>query len=287
MKRILLLSLIVLAVVMILPSCTGAPTPTLTPTPKPTAMLRPTPILTHTRTPIPTRTPTPTPRLTPIPTPRPVIESRIDGDFTGWNGDSIYKLLNGQIWHQAEYKYLYHYSYSPEIMIYRTSRGYEMKVNGVQGTVLVEELTGVIESRINGQFVGWDGGSIYKLMNGQVWQQAELKLSLYLLLNPEIMIYQTSRGYEMKVNGVEGSVLVKRLTLVVESEIDGKFTGWTGDSVYRLRNGQTWHQIEYKYLYHYAWSPKVIIAQASDGYRMAVEGVGGSVRVERIWGATP
>jgi len=162
-----------------------------------------------------------------------------------------------------------------------------MKVDGVQGTVLVEELTGVIESRINGQFVGWNGDSIYKLMNGQIWQQAEYKYLYHYSYNPQIMIYQTPRGYEMKVEGVDETVLVKRLTLFVESQIDGKFTGWTGDSVYELRNGQTWHQIEYKYLYHYAWSPNVIIAQALDGYRMAVEGVGGSVRVERIWGATP
>lgn len=46
-----------------------------------------------------------------------VIESNIDGEFNGWDGDKKYKLRNGQIWKQDEYKYEYKYAYSPEVMI--------------------------------------------------------------------------------------------------------------------------------------------------------------------------
>jgi hypothetical protein len=35
-------------------------------------------------------------------TPREVIESRIEGRFTGWYGSSVFKLENGQEWKQAE-----------------------------------------------------------------------------------------------------------------------------------------------------------------------------------------
>ena len=57
-----------------------------------------------------------------------VIESRIAGRFTGWNGNSTYALENGQIWQQSVYKYLYKYAYRPEVIIYSTGSRYKMLV---------------------------------------------------------------------------------------------------------------------------------------------------------------
>lgn len=34
-----------------------------------------------------------------------VIESRIEGEFEGWDGDTIFELENGQIWQQSSYAY--------------------------------------------------------------------------------------------------------------------------------------------------------------------------------------
>src|SRR5688572_22931042 len=39
-----------------------------------------------------------------------VIESKVDGDFEGWEGETIVKLMNGQVWQQTEYYYHYHYA---------------------------------------------------------------------------------------------------------------------------------------------------------------------------------
>jgi len=69
-----------------------------------------------------------------------VIESRIDGTFEGWDGDTIFKLINGQIWQQAEYAYTYHYAYRPEVLIYRSGSGYKMKVEGVSREIRVKRL---------------------------------------------------------------------------------------------------------------------------------------------------
>jgi hypothetical protein len=60
----------------------------------------------------------------------PAIETRIDGDFKGWEGETIYKLMNDQIWQQASYHYHYHYAYSPAVTIYLTTRGCAMRVSG-------------------------------------------------------------------------------------------------------------------------------------------------------------
>ena len=69
-----------------------------------------------------------------------VVESRIDGEFTGWEGETIFKLMNGQIWQQASYAYTYHYAYGPKVLIYRSGGGYKMKVEGVNGEIAVRRL---------------------------------------------------------------------------------------------------------------------------------------------------
>jgi hypothetical protein len=69
-----------------------------------------------------------------------VIESEVDGDFEGFDGDTVVKLMNGQIWQQTEYLYTYHYAYMPDVLIYQSNGGWRMKVEGVDEPVAVERL---------------------------------------------------------------------------------------------------------------------------------------------------
>ena len=69
-----------------------------------------------------------------------VIDSQIDGEFTGWEGETIFRLMNGQIWQQTSYSYTYHYAYMPKVLILRTGGGYIMEVDGVQGRIGVRLL---------------------------------------------------------------------------------------------------------------------------------------------------
>lgn len=66
-----------------------------------------------------------------------VIESRIDGEFVGWDGDTIFKLQNGQVWQQTSFAYRYTYKYSPKVTIYRSGSVYKMQVDGVNDTINV------------------------------------------------------------------------------------------------------------------------------------------------------
>jgi len=77
----------------------------------------------------------PQPALTPD-----VIKSQIDGDFEGWEGETIVKLVNGQIWQQIEYYYEYYYAVMPEVLIYRFDGIYKMKVEGTETAVGVDRL---------------------------------------------------------------------------------------------------------------------------------------------------
>lgn len=70
----------------------------------------------------------------------PAIESLISGDIEGWDGDTIFKLDNGQIWQQASYAYTYFYAYRPDVTIYQTSAGCRMKIEDETETVLVKRI---------------------------------------------------------------------------------------------------------------------------------------------------
>lgn len=69
-----------------------------------------------------------------------VIQSQIDGDFEGWEGETIVKLMNGQIWQQSEFYYHYHYAFMPDVLIYSSGGVYKMIVEGVDKAIGVTQL---------------------------------------------------------------------------------------------------------------------------------------------------
>ena len=79
-------------------------------------------------------------RHTPVGGCNPAIESTIDGEFEGWEGETIVKLMNRQIWQQIDYIYEYNYNYLPEVLIYSSGGGCKMMVEGVDEAVRVKRL---------------------------------------------------------------------------------------------------------------------------------------------------
>ncbi len=69
-----------------------------------------------------------------------VIETRIDGEFEGWEGETIFKMINGQIWQQSSYDYKYHYAYNPEVLIYEFEGSWIMRVEDVDEIIEVTQL---------------------------------------------------------------------------------------------------------------------------------------------------
>jgi hypothetical protein len=69
-----------------------------------------------------------------------VIETRIAGEFTGWDGETIFKLQNGQIWQQSAYAYTYHYAYAPKVLIYKSGGVHKMKVDQLNGEITVRRI---------------------------------------------------------------------------------------------------------------------------------------------------
>ena len=139
-----------------------------------------------------------------------------------------------------------------------------------------------IETCIYGAFTGWKGDALFKLANGQYWLQAEYKYKYKYAYRPRVLITPVRNGYQMEVEGMEDSVGVRRID-VIESAIDGTFEGWSGDTVFPLRNGQKWQQASYAYWYHYTYCPEIIIYETGDGYVLRLADDDSNViRVRRV-----
>ena len=133
--------------------------------------------------------------------------------FMGNNGE-VFTLSDGSIW-EVKYEYEYMYEYYPNVVICPETNtliieGKKLNVANISGGG--ESAGGsVIESNVNGSWEGWQGDTIVKLMNGQIWQQVGLHLSLSLGLGSEVLIYQKGGLHYMLIEGEDEAVAVMRL----------------------------------------------------------------------------
>lgn len=68
----------------------------------------------------------------------------------------------------------------------------------------------------------------------------------------------------------------------IESRIIGEFHGWTGDTVFKLENGQVWKQAGPGFFETDLKNPKVTIKKLLIGYVLLVDGYAKEVFVRRI-----
>lgn len=135
-----------------------------------------------------------------------LMRSQIDGDFEGFDEENLFKLMNGTYWVQDEYKYWYHYSYCPEALILRKNGRFFIQVDRQSEIVLVRQIADVIESKIVGEFKGWEGETEYQLMNGQVWKQLVYKYQYKYAYMPNVIIFDSGYGPVMYVVGTSAKV---------------------------------------------------------------------------------
>jgi hypothetical protein len=131
---------------------------------------------------------------------------QIDGEFTGFDSDAIFKLSDGTYWLQDEYCYWYYYAYQPEVEIISERGTPHLRVVGQTQSVAVRQVLDVIESQINGAFNGWAGDSEYELTNGQVWKQKRYRYEYNYKYRPQAIIYSASGGEIMDVDGCRAIV---------------------------------------------------------------------------------
>lgn len=136
------------------------------------------------------------------------------------NNDEIFKLADGSTW-EVKYEYEYMYAYYPQVVICPSAQtlhvdGKKLSVHLLSSGRTKQQSSkhsnvNVIESNIDGEFNGWEGETIFKLRNGQIWQQSSYAYTYHYAYAPQVTIYKTNGVYKMKVDGVDSSINVTQL----------------------------------------------------------------------------
>lgn len=70
---------------------------------------------------------------------------------------------------------------------------------------------GVIETRMLGDFTGWDGGTLFQFANGQLWRQTSFGTLYQFAREPKVTLVATGSGWRLQVAGVPQSIYVRRI----------------------------------------------------------------------------
>ncbi len=133
--------------------------------------------------------------------------------FMGNDGE-VFVLSDSSVW-EVKYEYEYMYEYYPRVVICPSKNmliidGKKLNVQNLSGG-RSSEGGEIIESNISGSWNGWNGGTIVKLTNGQIWEQSGLALSLSLGLGNDVLIFKKGGIYYMQVEDEDEAVAVRRL----------------------------------------------------------------------------
>jgi hypothetical protein len=181
---------------------------------------------------------------------------------------------------------------NPVVKIFQSGTDYRLEIQDFNEPVICKKLEEVIETQIDGGFKGWEGETIFKMRNGQIWQQSSSGYHYHHAYSPNVLIYKFRHSWIMKVEEVDETIEVRKAgnsgiaslsnSEVIETQINGEFKGWEGETIFQMKNGQIWQQSSYAYKYHYAYSPRVTIYKSGSKWEMKVEGVDGTIEVRKI-----
>lgn len=141
---------------------------------------------------------------------------------------------------------------------------------------LVEETS--IKGSINGVI---RKGYIFKVGLRDFYVINEWTRQRVLTRNPRVKIFESKDDYRLEIEDFDEPVICRKMCDVVETQIDGVFTGWEGETIWKMQNGQTWQQASYAYLYESAFSPEVMIYRYGGEWIMKVEGVDETIEVKK------
>lgn len=133
--------------------------------------------------------------------------------------------------------------------------------------------------QIEDEFEGFDDEMIFELTDGTIYYQSAYKYHYHYAYRPNVNIYSDGTTMIIVPEGMDDYAEIQQ-TRGIRSKIVSDFTGWSGDTIFQLQNGQVWKQDRYKYKYFYANKPYATIVQIGSRFVMIVKGH--SIRVKRI-----
>lgn len=138
-----------------------------------------------------------------------------------------------------------------------------------------------IRSQLAGAFTGYHSGAIFRLANGQIWQQRRYKYKYKYKYRPHVRLYKERGHFMMGFDCMDQPIEVVRVNILEDGVIVSDFEGFDGDTRFEFESGRVWEQAEYKYSYHYAYRPHAIVVDGINGVELQVEGMNDAVRVRR------
>lgn len=159
-------------------------------------------------------------------------------------------------------------------------------------TILFMSLTGlnaqsnweyVEEADIKGSVSGTiTQGYVFKTSSQDFFVVNERTRQRVRTRNPNVQIFQNGSNFKLIIEDFEEPVICKKLKNVIETQISGTFEGWSGETIFKMMNGQIWQQSSYAYMYHYAYSPEVLIYEFNGSLIMKVDEVDETIEVVRL-----
>lgn len=138
-----------------------------------------------------------------------------------------------------------------------------------------------ISSQLSGEFTGYHDGAVFRLSNGQVWQQRRYKYKYCYKYRPRVRIYQTNGTWMAEFDCMEEAIEVVRAELIEEGPITSEFKGFHSGARFTFANGRVWEQAEPKHSYHYAHRPQALVVHGINGIELHIEGMDDYVTVRR------
>jgi hypothetical protein len=151
-----------------------------------------------------------------------------------------------------------------------------------------------IHTSIDGEFNGWAGETVFKLSNGQLWEQTEFDLYVTARISPSVTLTTNGGLVTLTVDSSGESVEVQQITKFYETCILNDFnspfyfTGWRGDTIFEMCNGDVWQQSSLGIQVTTVIAPPDVIiyeSAARSGFRkfkMKVEGIRDTISVVQL-----
>ena len=139
-------------------------------------------------------------------------ETYISGTVSGSiKHGHIFKTVSDNFYEVTNHVYLYEYEYSPNVIVLKSGDMFKLIIDGFDEILICRKLKKTFEAFIMNDFDGYEWGNIYVLSNGQIWEQTEPYIWMWIWVMPKVLIYETNGIYKMKFDQIEHPVTVKRI----------------------------------------------------------------------------
>ncbi len=137
----------------------------------------------------------------------------IDGRVRRIRKGTIFKTKSKNIYEVFDVVILLELEVRPDVTVLTNGQFHKLFIEGVEEPLLCRKLNcgGVIEATIINEFDGFEYGNIYKLSNGQIWEQTEFHINICIYLRPEVTIWYNGVDFQLKVNDEDEPVTVQQL----------------------------------------------------------------------------